>query len=269
MAYEVSSLTVTDGVAEFTMLRPDKRNPLVPGLHADLTRLAADMEEREDIFALIISGGPGAFCAGGDMAKLKEGYATAQEARRHMRQVNVWLERIHRLPIPVVMAVDGAAFGGGFSLALAGDFIFASPRASFSSVFGRIGLVPDLGTMYLLPRLVGLQNAKDMIYTARKVEAREAKAMGLVHSIHEPDALLPAARTFARRFIHGSRTAFDVAKGCLNESTHIDFRSVQEMEISGQPMCLKSDYHREAVARFLAKQPATFDWDRLAAEDTR
>ncbi|MGE4239073.1 enoyl-CoA hydratase/isomerase family protein [Ramlibacter sp.] len=267
MSYQVSRLDVADGVAEFTLLRGEKRNPLVPELTADLYRMLHEMETREDIASLIVYGGPGAFCAGGNMAQLKEGFATAAEARRHMREVNGWSERIHRLPIPVIMAVDGAAFGGGFSLALTGDFIFATPRASFSAVFGRIGLVPDLGAMYYLPRMVGLQNAKDMVYTARKVEAEEAKAMGLVHSIHAPDDLMPAARRFARRFVHGSRTAFDVAKGCLNESLHIDFRAVQEMEISGQPICLKSDYHRAAVGRFLAKEPATFDWDRLVAED--
>jgi 2-(1,2-epoxy-1,2-dihydrophenyl)acetyl-CoA isomerase len=165
------------------------------------------------------------------------------------------------------MAVDGAAYGGGFSLALAGDFIFASTRASFSAVFGLIGLVPDLGCLYTLPRFVGLQNAKEIVYTARRIGAQEGHAMGLVHSVYDPADLLPAARRFARRFALGSRDAIDMAKACLNEALHHDFRAMQEMEIGAQPICLKSAYHRAAVERFLAKEPARYDWDRESAAD--
>jgi 2-(1,2-epoxy-1,2-dihydrophenyl)acetyl-CoA isomerase len=266
MTYQVSRLDVTDGVAEFTILMAERRNPLVPGLTADLIRLVDEVGERDDINSLILTGGAGAFCAGGDMSKLKEGFATAAEARTHMRHVNVWLERLYRLEVPVIMAVDGAAYGGGFSLALAGDFILASPRASFSAVFGRIGLIPDLGCLYTLPRFVGLQRAKELVYTARRVGAEEGLAIGLVHSIHPSETLMEAARDMARRFAPASKTAIGIAKACLNESMHSDFKSIELQEVAGQPICLKSDYHRAAVARFLAKEPAIFDWDRAPGD---
>jgi 2-(1,2-epoxy-1,2-dihydrophenyl)acetyl-CoA isomerase len=266
MSYAVSRLEVTSGVAEFTMTREARRNPMVPDLMADLTRLVEEVDGRDDIASLIITGGPGAFCAGGDMATLKKGYSEPAEGRTHMRHANVWLERLHRLEKPVIMAVDGAAYGGGLSLALAGDFILASPRASFSAVFGRIGLIPDLGSLYMLPRLVGLQRAKELVYTARRLGAEEGLAIGMVHSVHASEELMNAARTLARRFTFASRTAFGIAKTILNESLNSDFTTIEKLEISGQPLCLKSAYHADAVERFVTKQPALFDWDRLVAE---
>lgn len=262
MSYRVSRLEIVNGIAEFTLLRPEKRNPLVPDLTADLTRLVDEMsDEHQEARALIIYGGEGAFCAGGDMAILKQGFSEPARARRHMQSVNVWLERLHRLEMPVIMAVDGAAYGGGFSLALAGDFILASNRASFSAVFGRIGLVPDLGCLFTLPRFVGLQNAKDLVYSARRVGAEEALRIGLAHSVYAPEELMPAARAFAARFLPASRVAIGIAKAALNESLHNDFTAMEQIENGVQPICLTSAYHREAVERFLNKQPATFDWD--------
>ncbi len=133
--------------------------------------------------------------------------------------------------------------------------------------FGRLGLVPDWNSLYLLPRLVGLQRAKELIFTARRVDAAEALHIGLVHSVHEPQALMPAAQRLARRLARASPTSIALSKNILNQSLHLDNRAVLELEAMAQAVARDSEFHREAVSRFAHKQPALFDWEALEAAD--
>ena len=130
----------------------------------------------------------------------------------------------------MIAAVDGAAYGGGFNLALVAAFLLASPRARFCSVFGRIGLVPDVGGSYLLPRTVGLQRAKDLMFTARSFGPEEAKEMGIVYEIHPEDVLMERAMEFAGRFRHASRQAIGLTKNVLNQSLTLDEGAVGQLE---------------------------------------
>ena len=149
----------------------------------------------------------------------------------------------------------------------ASDFVLASTRARFCAVFGRIGLVPDLGGFFLLPRIVGLSRAKELVMTARSLGAEEARDLGIVLEVHEPEALMEAAFTFARRFDDASRLAAGMSKAILNQSLHTDQRALADQEAMAQTLCLASDYHKEAVQRFIDKQPLAFDWDRMTAKD--
>jgi 2-(1,2-epoxy-1,2-dihydrophenyl)acetyl-CoA isomerase len=168
------------------------------------------------------------------------------------------------LELPVVALVNGPAAGAGANIALAADFVFATPDAMFMQAFGRIGLVPDWGGLYVLPRLVGLQKAKELVFTARKVGAAEARDLGLVYDIVAAEDAMQTVRAFARRFTHASTTAIGIAKNILNQSHHLDLRALLELEASGQGACASSAYHREAVRRFAHKEPAMFDWEKLA-----
>ena len=177
-----------------------------------------------------------------------------------------WLRDLVDLEMPVIAAVDGAAYGAGFSFALAADFILATPRARFCAVFGRIGLVPDLGMFHLLPRVVGLARAKELIYSARVVPAEEARALGIVYAVHPPEQLLPAAQALAKRFSHASREALGLSKNILNQALHLDAHALEDMESHAQAVCMSTDYYQDAVQRTLDRQPLAFDWERLGRE---
>jgi len=159
----------------------------------------------------------------------------------------------------VVAAVDGPAFGAGFSLALAADFIVASPRARFCLSFMRLGLVPDFGAFHTLPRIVGVQRAKELMLSARELSADEAKALGIVFELVPEDQVLCRAQALAASFVQASPMAVSLVKRALGAAP-TDLHTMLEMEADAQALCFGSAPHKVAVARFLDKQPALFQW---------
>lgn len=269
IALRESQLLIEGGIAQFSHQRPATRNALSAGLRLDYPQMLDRVEADPDIRALVITGEGGSFCAGGDLKSMRERHASTDPQahapdgmRRRVLGLNAWMARLHALEIPVVAAVDGAAAGAGFSIALAADFILASSRAMFCMSFAKIGLVPGLGAFYLLPRAVGLPMAKELALTARRVDAHEGQRLGFVHAIHEPDALLPEAMRFARRFLTGPRESAGLTKRLMNQSYETPFRTLVEMEAQAQGIASVTPYHLAAVAGFLDGKPAAFDWDR-------
>ena len=124
----------------------------------------------------------------------------------------------------------------------------------------------DAGGFFLLPRIVGLQAAKDLIFTARTFDAAEAKELGIVKAIHPSDDLLTQAKAFAGRFRHASREAIGMSKNILNNAFHMDQKALGELESFAQGVAMHSDYHKEATRRFIAKEPLPFDWNQLEKE---
>jgi 2-(1,2-epoxy-1,2-dihydrophenyl)acetyl-CoA isomerase len=256
---------IEDEIATITLDRPEARNALSAEIRADLDEIIAVLKAKAggEIKAAIITGAGGAFSAGGDVKGMRARPETPVEMLKRMRDAHNRLSDIVNLELPVIMAVDGAAAGAGCNLALAGDFILATPRAFFLQAFGRIGLVPDWSGLYLLPRIVGLQRAKELIFSARRLPAEEAKAMGIVYAIHPPETLMAEARKLAGRFRNASTTAIALSKQALNQSFNLDLRALLEMEASAQAIARNTDYHRDAVARFGDKQPSLFDWEAM------
>jgi 2-(1,2-epoxy-1,2-dihydrophenyl)acetyl-CoA isomerase len=165
---------------------------------------------------------------------------------------------MYTMDIPVIAAVDGFAYGAGFNMALAADFIFATPDAHFCQSFGRVGLVPDFGGFYILPRLVGLAKARELILTARDVGASEALELGIVYKIVERDGMMSSVLEMARRLKTASPVAIAQSKRMLRSSFQQDLQAVLESEATAQGICLVSDYHKEAVGNFLARRPLRF-----------
>jgi 2-(1,2-epoxy-1,2-dihydrophenyl)acetyl-CoA isomerase len=195
---------------------------------------------------------------------------TAFAAREGLRESHNRMMDLLNLEIPVIVAVDGAAAGAGFNLALVGDFILASSRALFIQSFVRIGLVPDWNGLFLLPRLVGLQKAKEIMFTGRRIGAEEAHSLGIVHSIHAPEQLMAGARDLARRLCLAPTRAIGLTKNILNQSFHLDARTVLELEAYAQATARTDAYHAAAVKRFVNKEPTLFDWDaRRSPSDQR
>lgn len=268
-----SRLTVgDDGVAVFEHLRGDARNPLTMALRADYAEMVSHVQAHAHIRALVITGSGGHFCAGGDVKAMQARLGDVQQTtpaatRQRILDLHGWLQRLRDLEIPVIAAVDGAAWGGGFAIALCADFVLATPRASFCMVFLRIGALPDMGAIHLLPRAIGLPKAKELLMTGRRVEAAEAERLGIVHSLHAPEALLPEAQAMARRFLAAPRVALGLTKRLANRAYELDAATLAELEAAAQATCLAEADHVEAVNRFVRREPVRFDWDRDATSD--
>jgi 2-(1,2-epoxy-1,2-dihydrophenyl)acetyl-CoA isomerase len=245
--------------ALITMASPATRNAFTPAIREGLAGAIATVRGDASLRAVVLTGTDGCFCAGGDIRGMRDAHAADGEARRaRLHGIQGWVSDLITLDRPVIAAVDGAAYGAGFSLALAADIVLASPRARFSMVFMRMGLVPDCGACYLLPRVVGAQRAKELMLTAREVGADEARALGIVMELHEPAQLLPRALAMADRFAQASPLAVSLVKRAMTDAGAL--AAVFEAEANTQALALGSAPHHEAVRRFLDKQPLAFQW---------
>ena len=251
--------------AVLTLNRPQQRNALDLSLREALADAVPRLRDDRNVRAVVITGAGGHFCAGADVKLLADAQASQRdvfEGRERVRRFRLWVDELIDLEKPVIAAIEGHAVGAGLSLALAADIVLAAPSARFCAVFARIGYVPDMGAMYLLPRAIGLARAKELVFSARMVDAEEAQRMGLVQAIHPADGLREAALALAARFEHAPLGALGIAKQMMNRAFETDRRMVFEYEALAQSLCRESDFHREAVARFTTKQPPLFDWGR-------
>lgn len=243
-----------------TINRPERRNAFDLEVRESLAEAIFEARDEDAVKAVIITGTQGVFCAGGDLKSLSGEKRSVYKDRDRIRRLHLWFHELVNLEKPVIAAVDGPAFGAGFNLALACDFILGTPSSRFCAVFGRIGLVPDLGGFFLLPRIVGLQRAKELVFTAREVDAEEALSLGILYRIVPADTLLAQALEFAARFHNASTEALGVSKNILNRSFNLDQNTLAELESHAQALAIHTEYHDAAVARFLDKRPLEFIW---------
>lgn len=241
----------------------ETRNAFDLEMRAAMSRAIFNARDDDSVKVVIITGTKGVFCAGGDLKSLSAEKRSAYGNRKRIQRLHPWFRELSNLEKPVIAAVDGPAFGAGFNLALACDFVLATPAARFCAVFGRIGLVPDLGGFYLLPRIVGLQRAKELVFSARDVPADEGLSMGFVYRIYSAEVLLDEAMALAETFCGASTEALGMAKNILNRSFNLDQDTLSELESYAQAVSIDSAYHEDAVRRFLGKQPLKFDWKKL------
>lgn len=266
--FQAASLSVDCGVAEFAHERPDTRNPLGSELREDYVRLLDYLEQDQSIRVLILRGSGGSFCAGGDVremtARLENPALNGAElTRQRIQHANAWLHRLLNLKATVIAAVDGPAFGGGFSLALHADLMLASSQARYCMSFPRIGAMPDFGAHNLLVRVAGLGNARSLLFTGRSIGAHEARRMGIVHAIHPAAELISRARETARLLCEGPADVLADVKHLLNGEASLDYVSAGNFEAEAQGRAMASVYHRDAARRFRTRQPLAYDWDRL------
>jgi enoyl-CoA hydratase/carnithine racemase len=253
--------------AVVTMNRPAVRN----ALDLELRRAFADalpmLRDDDTIRSVVLTGANGHFCAGSDLRSIDRQQMDANvfAGRDRVLELHRWFDELVELNRPVIAAVDGVAYGAGFSLALGADFVMASPRASFCAVFARIGLVPDVGMMYLLPRVVGLGRAKELAFSARVLSADEARDLGIVQEVVRDGTVLEAALKYASRFDRAPTAAIGLAKSVLNRAFESDRHDVYMQEALAQALCLQSAFHQEATERFLNKQPLDYRWPDPAA----
>jgi 2-(1,2-epoxy-1,2-dihydrophenyl)acetyl-CoA isomerase len=180
--------------------------------------------------------------------------------RSRMHGTQRWMAELLALDKPVIAAVDGPAFGAGFSVALAADFVLATPQARFCLSFMKLGLVPDCGAFFTLPRVVGAQRAKELMLSAREVGAQEALQLGIAMELHEAAALLPRALALAASFEGASPLAVSLIKRAMANPGEL--AASLDGEANAQALAFGSGYTRDAVERFLTKQAPAFAWPK-------
>ncbi|MDP3278820.1 MAG: enoyl-CoA hydratase-related protein [Deltaproteobacteria bacterium] len=236
--------------------RPDCRNGLTPSLALALTEAVTSATDKR---VIVLGGRNGAFCSGLDLRVAMElGPALLENAEEHLAGFQALANALVTSPAVVVAAIDGAAAGFGCDLALAADLRIASERAFFQHTFSRIGLVPDGGGTWLLPRIVGLAKALEITLLAERVEAKSALELGLVSKVVAVDAFDSAVTSLANKLAHGPPMAFGHIKRLMRDAMNKPWSEGQRDEGQAQLQCLRSSDCMEGIMAFFAKRPAEF-----------
>ena len=253
MNYETLRFERSGEVATITFARPEKRNAISACMIDELIA-ALDQAEAANSRAVIITGEGKAFCAGMDLEDLQRlaQQSPAQNLEDSRRMARMFL-RIRAHPQPVIAAVNGAAAGLGCDMALACDFILASEQAVFTMSFVKRGLVSDGGGMYFLPRRVGLPRAKELMFTGRLVDAKEALAIRLADRVTSPDMLIADAVAWARELSQASSASIAFSKAILDRTFESTEEQIFALGREAQAVCYTTAEHRDAVTAFLEK----------------
>lgn len=258
MSYHSIILTKADGVAVIQMNNPKAMNALEDELSAELLSAYKDVAADPAVGAVILTGAEKAFCAGGDLKKLNEGFPTAEAGYDYMKSFREMVTTFLNMPKPTIAAVNGFAVGAGFCIAMQADLILASDKAKFGMAFANVGLIPDLAGLYTLPRLVGLQRAKELVFTGRTIGAEEAGAMGIVNRVVPHEQLLDEAQKLARRLADGPRVALRMAKNVMNDSINMTLEQLLDLEPHAQSICFQSEDHKIGVQAFFREEKPVF-----------
>jgi 2-(1,2-epoxy-1,2-dihydrophenyl)acetyl-CoA isomerase len=257
---ETIEYEVADGVATITLNRPDKRNAINMQLHKDLAAALKLVTRDRSVRALLITGRGKGFCAGQDLSEFM--MAKADESFRvdeHVRNTfNRTIMTLRGMEIPVVAAVNGVAAGAGWSLALAADIRFASEDASFTQAFSKIGLVPDTGSTWFLPELIGSSRTLELAFTGDVIDASKALEWGLVNFVVPGEELVERTREYAARLASMPTLALGLTKRSVYRATGTTLADALEYEAQVQQRAASSDDHVEGVTAFLAKRAPAF-----------
>lgn len=249
----------SDGVARITLNRPDKLNSLNEAMHGEL-RQAIGRVQTDGARSLILTGAGRAFCTGQDLSErvTPPGAPPPDLGLSVETHYKPLVLALRALPLPVIAAVNGAAAGAGANLALACDIVLAARSAFFIQAFSRLGLAPDCGGSYFLPRLAGTARALGLALTAGKLPAEQAAAWGMIWQCLDDDKLMPEAEALAVRFAQGPPLAYAAIKRALYASPHNTLEQQLDMERDTQGQLGRSEDYREGVAAFMEKRPAVF-----------
>lgn len=259
MTFETILFEIHQGAARLTLNRPDKLNAFTARMHDEIRAAMADLEATPDVRVLVITGAGRGFCAGQDLADPAFADPRNVDVSETLEvNYNPLLKRLRRLPYPVVTVVNGVAAGAGCNFALAGDIVVAAKSASFIEVFSRIGLIPDAGGTYVLPRLVGTARAMALCLLADPLSAEQAQALGLIWKCVPDDQLKAETEALVQRLQTAPTKALGLIKKALYASLDNDFDTQLKLEAHLQREAGETDDFREGVRAFLEKRPAKF-----------
>lgn len=250
-------LELDDGVATITFDRPDKLNALTFDVYADFRDLLAELEHADDIRVLVVTGAGKGFCSGGDVHEII-GRLLEMDSKgllEFTRMTGAVVERMRRLPMPIVAAVNGVAAGAGAVIALAADLRLMAASASFHFLFTKVGLAgADMGSAYLLPRVVGLGRATEMLLLGEKIEPADAVAVGLASRVVADAELSRETTALARELADGPNLAYAATKVLLSRELDMDLGSSIELEAMTQALLMTTEDHAEFYRAFTGKR---------------
>ena len=260
-SYETLKLETADQTCTITLNRPDTYNAINDALTKELAEALKQVAKDDDVRVVVITGEGKAFCSGQDLADLKEKYVPGyvpQLGDDLRKRYNPIIKRIRTMNKPVIASVNGVAAGAGCSLALACDMRIASQEASFIEVFINVGLIPDSGSTYFLPRLVGLGKAFELCCTGQKLAADEAKDIGLVERVVSAETLQEETQRLAQKLASMPARGVALTKHLLNQSFENDLEQQLEAEAFDQETAGRTEDHVEGVRAFIEKRKPEF-----------
>jgi len=261
MSYETIQLEMREAVGLLTLNRPDRLNALTVQVANDFNAAVAEAIER-GARVIVITGAGRAFSAGGDLRAMQE--IAKNDGRSEaffdepLRILNEAIVLIRETPVPFIAAVNGVASGGGCNLALACDLVIAAESAKFNQAFIKIGLTPDCGGTFILPRLVGWKRATELLFTGDLVSAQAAAEMGMINSVTPDEELMRRAMAMAEKLAHAPTVALAEIKKLMDASAVNDLRSQLDLERKTQIESGKTKDFVEGVSAFLEKRPPRF-----------
>lgn len=265
MTYQYIILEKKDGAASITLNRPDKLNSMDALILQELMKALDDLREDDNIKALIFTGAGRAFCSGADLTATVRATDPKQPGINRPVKLEPFIsfgavmKRVKAMPKPVIAAVNGIAAGAGFALACNCDIRIASENARFSSIFVKRGLVADCGLTYTLPRLVGIANALELMWTGDIIDAKKAEAIGLVSRVVPHSELMKAATEFALKLAKGPSIAIELMKKLTYDGLEANnFAAQLAYECWAQDQCHMTDDNKEGVKSFLEKREPHF-----------
>ena len=264
MNYEDILVTIEDGIGTITLNRPDRLNSFADQMRHEIANAVGELAGRDDVRVIVITGAGRGFCTGADVTYLKE-IVDRQDEEALRGLVNAGravVTAIRRAPKPVIAAVNGPAAGGGANLALACDIRIASDRAAIGQTFNRIGLHPDWGGTYFLPRLVGPAVAAELFFTGDMLPAEEACRLGIFNRVVPHDRLLEETMQLAKQLAAKPQLSLRLVKQAIYRSAAASLEEMLDFELQAQLECGTSSDAAEGIRAFVEKRNPEFGKDR-------
>ena len=259
MTYEQIKVVRDQTLATIVLNQPDKLNAVSRKMIAELKQCWEELADDQSVRAVLLTGSGRGFCAGADLSDPdRAASATADAGGALETFFNPVIRLMRTVPKPIVAAVNGVAAGVGMSFAMAADIAIAGKSASFLQAFARIGLLPDGGSTWFLPRLVGEQRARALAMLAPQISAQQAKEFGLIWDVVEDAVLVTTATELARKLANGPTQAYARIKEAMNRASGNALSAQLDLERDFQRELGRTEDSREGVAAFLAKRPAQF-----------
>lgn len=248
---------IQDKVGILRLNRPDAMNSISKQMAEEFAIALGRLENNDAINIIVLTGTGKAFCAGGDIKVMKD-FTTAEEAMNYVQKAGSITNLVYHCRKPVIAMVNGAAAGAGFNIALACDLIIAAAGCKFIQSFVNVGLAPDCGGHYLLPRAVGAHLAKQFMFEATPITAEQGKALGFVNQIYPADTLEAETLQYAKMLSEKAPLALQVCKNILNNSDSMTLEDILETESKTQALLTMTADCKEGLTAFTEKRPPIF-----------
>jgi 2-(1,2-epoxy-1,2-dihydrophenyl)acetyl-CoA isomerase len=243
-----------DGIATIILNKPQRRNAIDPAMMDELVEHLLKLDNDDEVKVVILKGQGDHFCAGGDLKAGAEAGNTVEISRSSLKKYGRAVQSMQQMDKPIIAMVKGYAIGGGMSLALACDIIFASEDAKFSSNFLSVGITPEMGAMLLMPLTIGLYRSKELWFTAKKISAQEAYGMGFVNRVLPKAEIEEATQAFAQEVAKMPALPVRITKRITNSLNASMFNAVIDAESQATPFCTQTEEFKERIAAFVNKK---------------